>query len=1197
MTKKQNRSRGFGKRSLSVLLTVLLVLSTLIVMLSATSLSASAAISYWNVAGDFNDWANSLNNTSYRINSSAGNVTIPISSSEHSTITFKMVAYEDGWKWCGNSSGSLSIGSEGELSWNSGNDIKVNLPSNTVSVNFKIEVKNGKNYLTVTADTSGGGGEGGDTSGMFYDAPVNTANNANKADNLFWATATYYDYMSDTELSDTQWLKPLQAGTHNFNGANDEWYPFYRFNREVVKAQADAQSNWAEPLYFGNFCDTNNAYDSSHHQNGYDSYGYREATNEYNVTRFVHIANNSDYNQAGSAHLANMNCSYQGLMSDHLSSSGDLLLPNGQTAPYFNASSLEGRAKVVNSSFPFKVQEISGKKYKKYTFNSKNATDNVYFTWATDGNVTYPTGVNYGAGTTYGVLDGVSRFMSGGTSGYGIFPFNNASNNYKGTKTNANENLNYGFGIKTQVKFRVPAPDNANGVNTASDPIYFRFSGDDDLWMYITDEDGNSQLVLDMGGDHKESTGYVNFNTLKATVDKVGTSGSSKTKSFTFDYTKTYTMTVFYMERGLIESNCEMEFTLTPLGNSFVVTEEIDTVNVNEGLQDVVRQLSTFGFKTLDNGSQISDAEYGDFELGDGGRADIGDTALPINSNVKIKQYAPSNSYLTYDASWDYYDNVGTNGKTLLGHGTGVTSNGQTTVTDQHTLINESGNAYDYAELQVDYVNTPQIGSFTVTKQIEGGNIGFEDQEFPATIYLQFKAPVAGQAPDQYEQMTAYDLKDTQGTWARGGRVTLKPGVTQTFSGIPVGTRVLVVEDDNELYSTTYSHTEDDPYIVTAEENGITVTNSLNSPYMQYGNLTNLTKKLDGENYTGDLFTFNLAGLPKLNSDDSGAADASDIQMQSFAVEAGEFSFDNIPFTQAGTYRFRIYEDMDYLTEYDGDNDTTLTTDFYSDGEQYLVTVEVTQNGLNLVVGTPVFYTYEGDGTNITAADFNDSNKLDGSDDVVFNNHLEYGKVKVYKKNQAGYSVNDVIFDVIKVDAGIQNILDTYDTDADRYDAIMDYMRTGTHSDLNAGGNMTGEPGSDGTPAEDGVAIIADLPIYEDGFVTQDSNGLTITSNKVAAYQKYILIESGGTGGYTINKTINRFSFPIEGSYELTFSEDRAYVNGTIKNPNASGPGMMILKIAGLTIILFSMALLGWYVLNGRKKAVQTPQARHSRKR
>ena len=545
MTKKQNRSFGFGKRTLSVVLAALLILSTFAVLITTTSLSAGAAISYWTVAGSFNGWGDALNNTAYRINSgTGGSVTIPVVASG---INFKMVAEEGGAKWCGVSGSDENVtipnNTKTELVWNGGQNIHLNLPANTTSVTFTLTVENGKNYVTATPNTSGGE-PGGDTSRMTYSAPVNTANSANAASNLFWANATYFDYLSDEELSNTQWLKPVQAGTNNFGGAIDEWYPFYRFNREVVKAQADAQSNWSEPLYLGNFTDTNDAYkESAHHQGGTDSYGYREATNSYNVTRFSHIANNSDKSWNTSIpHVYDMYTSYQGLMNNTLDANGNLLLPNGQQAPYFNASEsgpLSGRAKVVNSSFPFKVTDVPGKDYKKYTFNSKNATDNVYFTWATDGTATYPTGVNYGAGTTYGVQDGLSRFMYQTASGYGIFPFNNASNNYKGTKTNANENLNYGFGIKTQVKFRVPAPDESAGVNTASDPVYFDFTGDDDLWMYITDDQGNSQLVLDMGGDHKESHGRVNFNTLKATVDKVGQSGASATKSFTFDYSKT----------------------------------------------------------------------------------------------------------------------------------------------------------------------------------------------------------------------------------------------------------------------------------------------------------------------------------------------------------------------------------------------------------------------------------------------------------------------------------------------------------------------------------------------------------------------------------------------------------------------------------------------------------------------------------
>lgn len=1181
MTKKQNRSRGFGKRSLSVVLTVLIVLSSLVVMLSATTLSANAAISYWFVSGDFNGWTHSAD-LGNKINGSSGSVTVNITGATFSSIEFKMVAYENGNEnWC-TAEQTLQSDQEYEMSWNKANsaNMKYLLKSDTTQVTFTIVVRNNKNYVKVSQNGTGGGG-GGDTGQMTFDAPVNTNNSANTATNLFWATATYYDYMSDEELSNTQWLKPVQAGTHNFNGAVDEWYPFYRFNREVVKAQADAQSNWSQPLYFGNFCDTNNAYDSPHHQNGTDSYGYREATNSYNVTRFVHIANNSDYNQSGSAHLANMNCSYQGLMNNQLSSSGDLLLPNGQTAPYFNASSLEGRAKVVNSSFPFKVTTYTDKKYKKYTFNSKNATDNVYFTWATDGSLTYPTGVNYGAGTTYGVLDGVSRFMSGGTSGYGIFPFNNASNNYKGTKTNANENLNYGFGIKTQVKFRVPAPDAAHGVNTSSDPIYFRFSGDDDLWMYITDDStGESQLVLDMGGDHKESTGYVNFNTLQAKVDKVGTGGGAVTKNFTFDYSKTYTMTVFYMERGLIESNCEMEFTMTPLGNNFIVTEEIDTTNVNPGIADVVKQLSTFGFNPLESDEEISDETYKDFELGDGGRVSIGDDALPINSDVKIRQYAPSNTYLTYSSSWKYYDNVGTNGKTLLGEGTGVTSNGVTTTTDEHTLINESGNEYDYAELQVDYRNTPQVDSFAVTKYMAAGAAVSSDKTFPATIYLQFKSD---------EQPAAYTLYDDDSNVYTNGRINFKANETITFTGVPVGTRVFVVEDYDENYTPSYNYTRTSPAVV-GDGADIIVTNTPNESTPTTAVISG-TKLLDGKPFTGDMFQFYLDGVPRSAGDSADIKDTSDYLDETVTATNGSFSFTEIPFTAPGIYRYHVYENPGRLSQKDLENmgRSHFSTDFAFAGD-FLVQITVSDVNFELVASDPVYIPFAG-GTP-TSADF-DLTKQVAS--MTFTNTMQKGSVKVVKENQTGASVDDVIFVVYKVDATIKGILDdTSKTEEQKYNEILAY-----NGKVEAGAGSTGNPPADDPTAEgvSGEARINNLPIYEDGFVTTTTTGgvegLSASISSVPTYQKYVLMEldpaqTAGPNGYIVNKSVNVFSFPIEGQYDFIFE----YVNNQLKAPNTAGSGMMTLKLIGMIVAAISVLSLGGYMLY-TKRFVKKKAGRH----
>lgn len=1167
MTKKQNRSFGFGKRTLSVVLAVLLILSTMAVMLTVTSLSADAAISYWFVSGSMNGWTTTATSANKINSGTGGSVTIPVNASG---INFKMVAEEGGAKWCGVSgSGDVTIANntKTELVWNGGANMHLNLPANTTSVTFTLTVENGKNYVTATPNTSGGEG-GGDTSKMTYTAPVNTSNSANTASNLFWANATYFDYLSDEELSNTQWLKPIQAGTKNFGGAIDEWYPFYAFNREVVKAQADAHSDWAQPLYFGNFTDTNDAYkESSHHQGGTDSYGYGEATNSYNVTRFSHIANNSDKSWNNSIpHVYDMYTSYQGLVNSSLDANGNLLLPNGQQAPYFNASEsgpLSGYAKVVNSSFPFKVTDVPGKDYKKYTFNSKNATDNVYFTWASDGSATYPTGVNYGAGTTYGVQDGLSRFMYNTASGYGIFPFNNASNNYKGTKTNANENLNYGFGIKTQMKFRVPAPDESAGVNTASDPVYFDFTGDDDLWMYITDESGNSQLVLDMGGDHKESHGRVNFNTLKATVDKTGTSGASAVKNFTFDYSQTYTMTVFYMERGLIESNCKMEFTMTPLGNNFIVTEAIDTTNVNEGLKDVVTAISEFGFKPSDNGTAVTESPFNYFKLGNGGRMDIPHSILGINSQPKVDQYPP-NSYLSYSTAWTYWDNVSNNTRTQLASGT-------TSDTPPKTMINASGNEYDYAELQVDYVNAPDVGSFTVEKQMAPGATAPAGKTFPATIYLQFESDT---------DPTAYTLYDKDDVVYNGGRVNLVPGQTITFNGIPTGTRVYVVEDPDANYTASYNCS---PYVVELGSGDIIVTNTPNNSEATTATISG-TKKFDDTDYTGRLFKFVLEGVPRFSGDPADVKDTSSTRDTTDTVTNGAFSFGTLNFTEPGTYRYHVYEDMSSITG------ATYSSDIFNNQPDFLVSITVRDVNFKLVADDPVYYDYsryEADGTTphtMSSADFSASKEAPFG--MIFYNETKKGSITINKTNQKNEKVNNVVFSVYPVTDTFVNELNAMTDEEAKYNKVLALGET----DYSAG---TGSYGF-----ADGVAEIVDLPIYQNGY----QNGYQTSS--APKYQQYVMIETDVSQAnvpgqpvfkYSLNKTVYVFSFPMEdqSTHEMKYHYTFDYINGVLRTPSTAGPGMTMFKIIGCLVAVLAVLSLGGYVIYTKRTTKRKTAPKH----
>ena len=245
---------------------------------------------------------------------------------------------------------------------------------------------------------------------------TNVTTIGNTQDNIFWTNATYFDYLTDDEKN-SSWLTGIKKYGTGFNGSIDEWYPYYAFNNKI-KSIADSNSAWSTPLYFGNFCNTSGAYATSRHHIGSTwNSGYDEAVAQ--TTRFNYAANNSNG-------LNNYNQSYQGLMQSTLDSNGNLMATSSLKAPYFDESQLGDYAKVFKSRFPFRSYVENG--VTKYEFDSTGAKDNVYFTW----NGTTPTQVNYGAGTSYGVKDGIDYFMNpaeGQHSGYGIFPFNNRNSN------------------------------------------------------------------------------------------------------------------------------------------------------------------------------------------------------------------------------------------------------------------------------------------------------------------------------------------------------------------------------------------------------------------------------------------------------------------------------------------------------------------------------------------------------------------------------------------------------------------------------------------------------------------------------------------------------------------------------------------------------------------------------------------------
>lgn len=333
--------------------------------------------------------------------------------------------------------------------------------------------------------------------------------------NIVGVDATYFDYWSDMEQE--QGYLQCQGNGNMY----DYWYQFDNFNSYISNIASNYKSDWKYPLYFGNMYKGNEHYGTfKTHASGLTN------INNYDDNYYYAVNNSNGMKWGG----GNYNQSLQGLMYNKLDSKGNLQIINGVKAPYFDAEALSTAihndkriANVYKSSFPFRTTTDS-EGVTTYEFTSKNAADNIYFTW----NGLTPTKINYGAGKNYGISDDLKKF-GGESNGYGIFPFNNTSNTSSGKGTNSN--LDYGFGIRLDIDFRVPK----DGLLADDKPATFNFSGDDDLWVYIGEDStgADAELALDLGGDHKEASGSINFNTMKATADNVFADYSSSSSSTT----------------------------------------------------------------------------------------------------------------------------------------------------------------------------------------------------------------------------------------------------------------------------------------------------------------------------------------------------------------------------------------------------------------------------------------------------------------------------------------------------------------------------------------------------------------------------------------------------------------------------------------------------------------------------------------
>ena len=683
------------------------------------------------------------------------------------------------------------------------------------------------------------------------------------------------------------------------------------------------------------------------------------------------------------------------------------------------------------------------------------------------------------------------------------------------------EALDYGFGIKTEMNFRVPA----GGVDNAGNAITFEYSGDDDLWVYITEiGTNNSQLVLDLGGNHKQAKGTINFKTRTATANDVYGKGA-QTKSFTFDYSKSYKMSIFYMERGMLESNCKMAFTMVPLGNSVTVTETINTTDINSGLTNAVKALDSFRFTptagtngtspvsnltylTESGATQSTSNTY--FDLKSGGAAHF-NTFFTTGDKIKVTQSQATSSYLIYDRHWTHTDKVGDQD----------TSTGTAAATGVKQLINSTTNpdTFEFAELQADFVNTPKSAPVTITKTVTGLDNGETDNtEFGGTVYVNLG--------DEFKTYSlAYTTSDGRSaTLTNDGKLAydgkLKNGRTLTFAGIPQGAKVKFVEDDNDEEHQFESVTGGrDGIVVGSSGNTITVTNTKLKPGEVPVTLT-AHKTLQNAELTDGAFEFELLDSSK-----------NVIETQS-CTAAGEVTFRTRTYTDAANETYYIREEVP----------ATEDPDIQSyDRPEYRVSVVVTKSGLDL---TPTV-TYSNSKNNQTVSA------------VTFTNTVKPGEAYVIKSDTADRNVSGVEFAIYKVDSNGASL------------AGVSPFRTARTEEMDI--TYTG-----GSIQRKTAVHFTDLPLYADDKYYADKNSRN--------YQWYAIAETDPTTGYYKNNTVVYFQLPQSGSYEPKFE----YVNGHILNPEAGFGGMFGMKMIGVYAIVFA-AMMGaaylFYAKRNRKKA------------
>lgn len=640
---------------------------------------------------------------------------------------------------------------------------------------------------------------------------VTPISGSGSADGYFYVDTDLVDYLNDNRVNSGSANGYNNDNQGVFDG-NDGQNSMYGYINHVISSQ-----NYTYPLYFGPLATS------------YLRYGW--AGSKTTLNNYYSAANAAVryYNKLGDQSYGDIfDASVQGLVGKTLVN-GNLTDPNDSTKElfYFDRDAAAGSqnqwvaagktnpimAYYADLKFPFNMKYDETTRVTTYSYDS--ATDYAVFYDYTNPELQISsTGIaNYTAGT-----------------GNGFYPLNKVGD--------SGDAINNGFGMKLTIQFTVSNDGkvkvvNSNGTTTETDVI-FKFTGDDDVWVFIDD-----QLVLDMGGAHSKSSGEINFADLNATVKKAynitdetqswsegdderaeflystfGADGNGVVTAFpenlaaqfnneyTTGVSQVHTLTMFYMERGMFDSNMSIEFNMSPIPSGLTVSKDI--ANVNPGLNNAVQGADEFSFDitATNDGENVT---FDGYILTDHNSVSENMTATNNRiEGVRGDRYARAfttagldaflagtvftvtelsgNTVFTYTGTtWKLFDaDKGYDEIT-----TGLTGKG-TASAGFSIPASKEGN---YA---LNFINTLATGSLTITKNINDSVLS--DKKFVFTVELDLDGNGAVYTSQTYAGLT-YTINGTTYTSA-DGTIVLTGSQTAVISGIPAGATYKVTEQD-----------------------------------------------------------------------------------------------------------------------------------------------------------------------------------------------------------------------------------------------------------------------------------------------------------------------------------------------------------------------------------------------------------------